>query len=129
MPDLKHGSGTETVPYHLQRYENEQKLVQECNDNDGFKKKNVSKLTRNRIPSEHLDKSALVTQCKAYEDYIGRLLLMIPQPDKEAQPNENFLEEDVEAKTKVAKAENSEKRKGAKRNCENHYTHFFIRTS
>ena len=82
MPDLKHGSGTKKVPYHLhQPYENKQKFAQEYDENGSFKKKNVGKMTESRISLEDLDKSALITQCKAYEDYIGRLLTMIHQPD------------------------------------------------
>ena len=77
MPDLKHGSGTQKVPYHLhQRYENKQKFAQESDENGSFEKNNVAQMTESRISLEYLDKSALITQCKAYEDYIGRLLTM-----------------------------------------------------
>ena len=70
MPDLKHGSGTKKVPYHLQqRYENKQRCAQESDENRSFEKNNVAKMTESRISLEYLDKSALITQCKASKDY------------------------------------------------------------
>ena len=120
MPDLKHGSGTEKVPYHHKRYENNmQTLAQECDENGIINEKN--------IPLEHLDTSVLVMQCKAYEEYIGRLLRMINQPGKEDQLEselnfqKSLQEEYVEGKTEVTEAENPEKRKGAKRKSEKHF--------
>ena len=127
MPDLKHGSGTDKVPYHHKRYENNmQALAQDCDETGIINEKNIGKLSETRIPLEHLDKSVLVMQCKAYEEYIGRLLRMINQPGEEDQLEselnfqKSLQEEYVEGKTEVTEAENPEKRKGAKRKCEKH---------
>ena len=130
-------SGSKTVSFHRQENKNKQNLSQSCCA-ELNKNKSSGKFAEKRIPLECLDKRTLITQYKALEEYICRLLEIINLPGEdlrqselnnlkvgipeESEPEENAkaVTENIEpvVKRKAEKANRKKRNKGRKKDAD-----------